>query len=78
MKKEIRKNIFLAILATSPSIIAMVEYLVFWWNNNGLHTSRYDFFMQHPVHSIVSGLIMFANWFIIKYYDKIFNKERRF
>lgn len=54
-KKNDCIKLFLAFL---PGGIATVEFFIFWWNNNGLHTSRYDFWVVHPTHCIITCVIM--------------------
>lgn len=46
------------VLGILPGVVAVIEFLIFWWNNNGLHTSRYDFWMEHPMHCTISFLVM--------------------
>lgn len=55
MRKKDYIKLFLAFL---PGGIATIEFLIFWWNNNGLHTSRYDFWIAHPTHCIITSVIM--------------------
>lgn len=53
-----KKDYIKLFFAFLPGAIAIIEFLIFWWNNNGLHTSRYDFWVAHPAHCIISSVIM--------------------
>lgn len=52
-------------LACLPGAIAGIEFTIFWWNNNGLHTSRFDFWVAHPTHCIITTVVLFISLVLI-------------
>lgn len=64
-KNKIFWNYFKLFLCFLPGLIAGIEYTVFWWKNNGLHTSRYDFLIAHPGHTAISTIVLLISLILI-------------
>ena len=45
-------------LCFAPGAAAIIEFILFWVKNGGLHVSRLDFWSAHPVHCLVSLSVM--------------------
>ena len=66
MRERERLKYIKLILACIPGLIALIEFVVFWWKNNGLHTSNFDFWVAHPVHCLISMGILFVSLVLIE------------